>query len=229
VFNPKISGIIAGLSFVISFLVGLFTGSQFLSVLLRALVLAFVFFVLSSLAYWLISRFIPELLTPTTDESGENDIPGSKVDISIDSSEDETESIKNNTSGADNSDGDELGNSILASAQGLDQKRQDDYNEGGSGVVSSTPNSANVTAIPEDSGSESVDVLPDLESMSGYFAPSEESDEESDVVEMEDDVSSSFPSMSEPSRTKKNSQSGDFNVQEMASAIQTILRRDEKG
>jgi hypothetical protein len=217
-FNPKISGIIAGAAFVLSFLIGLFTGSQFLPVLLRAFVLAVIFFVLSALAYWLVSQFLPELLSPPLDDSGEIDVPGSKVDISIDASDDEDES--NNT----------LQNSSM---QGLDQKTQDDYNGEGERGISSVGDSAASAAVPDESSesgdvSKSVDVLPDLESMSGYFAPSEESDDGEDVVEMEDDLSSA-PSLSEPSRSRKNSDPGDFNVQEMASAIQTILRREDKG
>ncbi len=220
-FNPKISGIIAGIAFTLSFLTGLFTGSQFFPVLLRAIILGIVFFVLSSLAYWLISRFLPELLASSHDESGETDVSGSKIDISIDSSDEELE--------AGNFGNTESSNPIYSSMQGLDQKQQDDYNEKEAETVSSTVNMTKTAAVPEADASESVDVLPDLESMSGSFTQTEESDDESDVVEMEDDLLPSTPSMSGPSRTQKSSDPGDFNAQEMASAIQTILRRDEKG
>lgn len=217
-FNPKISGVIAGIAFTLSFLTGLFTGSQFFPVLLRAFILGIVFFVLSSLVYWVISRFLPELLTSFPDESGETDVPGSKIDISIDASDEEPET--------ENSGNTEPGNSVPP-IQGLDQKRQDDYNK--EEVVFSAVDSVKTTAVPETDSVESVDVLPDLELMSGSFAQTEESDDESEVAEMEDDLLPSTPSMSGPSRKQKNSDPGDFNVQEMASAIQTILRRDEKG
>jgi hypothetical protein len=232
VFNPKVSGIIAGIAFILSFLIGLFTGSQFFSVLLRALILAAIFFALSSLAYWLINQFLPELLSNNSDAPGEIDVPGSKVDISIESSDDDSESepVKNSSFVSENPIYEDASNSGQQySMQGLDQKTQDDYNKTREGGLSPAQTTAEMAAVPGKDTSESVDVLPDLESMSGYFAQPEESESDGDVVEMEEDVSSSLPSMSEPSRTKKNSDPGDFNVQEMASAIQTILRRDEKG
>jgi hypothetical protein len=231
VFNPKISGIIAGVAFVLSLLIGLFAGSQFFTVISRALILAVVFFVLSSLAFWLISQFLPELLSSHSDDLGEmDDSPGSRVDISIDSSHDEPESEQTGdfVSAAEDSGGEETGNfDKFSSMQGIDQKPKDDYNGEGSGFVSPAP--AESAAVPGKNVSGSIDVLPDLESMSGAFTPSSGSDEEEGgVVEMEDEFSSS-PAMPEPSRTKKSADPGNFNVQEMASAIQTILRRDEKG
>jgi hypothetical protein len=231
VFNPKVSGIIAGVAFILSFLIGLFTGSQFFPVFLRAFILAVIFFVLASLAYWLISQFLPELLHSPSDESGEIDVPGSKVDISIDSSNDDS-ALGSINGSAQESLASDSERSVFSrvttpvSAQGLDQKPQDDYNMKGEGLPGDLTKS---TAVPDEDASAAIDVLPDLESMSGSFASPADSEEESDVVEMEDDLSSSAPSFPEPSRTKKQSDPGDFNVQEMASAIQTILRRDEKG
>ncbi len=228
-FNPKISGIVAGTAFILSFLIGLFTGSQFLTVLLRAFILSVVFFVMASLAYWLVSQFLPELLNPPSDDSNEIDASGSRVDITIDSSNDDAElepasSIQ--TEHQDSFVSDNAGSNV--SVQGLDDKRQDDYNDEGEGIASGTDLTES-TAVPQKETSGSVDVLPDMESMSEYFAPSGESEDEENVVEMEEDVSPSSPSAPGPSRTTKTSDPGDFNAQEMASAIQTILRRDEKG
>ncbi len=244
-FNPKISGIIAGVAFILSFLIGLFTGSQFFPVLLRAFVLGLIFFVLVSLSYWLINQFLPELLTSPHDESNGNDILGSKVDISIDGLMDSPDDETGSKSAAGAVPAGNMENSAYAEAaapgqifsnrtsftQGLDQNSQDDYNGKGEGGISplSAESAVLPAAIPEEDESESIDVLPDLDSMSGSFAPSEESDDESDVIEMEEDLSSSPSFVPEPSRTKQTGNSGDFNVQEMASAIQTILRRDEKG
>jgi hypothetical protein len=243
VFNPKVSGIIAGIAFVLSILIGLFTGSQFFPVMLRAFILAIVFFVLSSLVYWLLSQFLPELLTSSSNESNGIDIPGSKVDISIDADElsDDIDSvpIRNAASESVNSIQENNGDiDDQSSLQGLDQKPPDDYNKAGDGNVPQSLVESEKAAVPgngaSDSGeySKSLDVLPDLESMSDSFTPVEE-EEESDVVEMDDDLSSasSIPSMgSELKRSsRKNADPGDFNTQELASAIQTILRRDEKG
>ncbi len=227
-FNPKISGIVAGTAFILSFLIGLFTGSQFLAVLLRALILSAVFFVLASLAYWLVSQFLPELLNPPSDDDSSGiGVSGSRVDITIDSSNDDAEpepASPIQTEHQDSPASDNIGSD--ASVQGLDDKRQDDYNDEGEVVGADLSES---TAVPQKETSGSVDILPDLESMSEYFDPSDESDDEENVVEMEEDVSSAAPSAPGPSRTTKTSDPGDFNAQEMASAIQTILRRDEKG
>lgn len=260
-FNPKVSGIIAVAAFILSFLIGLFTGSQFFPVFLRALILAVIFFILSSVIYWVITQFLPDLLTSSSEESIEIDVPGSKVDISIDSSDDENdltsidESVPpTGNSGLAENSGQEDGGVIEAqsSAQGLDQRAQDDYNKAGEGDAPPSPDivsgksavpgndvsesgasSGQGASLEAGSSSEPLDVLPDLESMSGSFDPSSESEEEGDApeIETEEESSSSAPpaSVSGPSRSRKNSDPGDFNVQELASAIQTILRRDEKG
>lgn len=235
-FNPKISGIIAGVAFVVSFLVGLFAGSQFLTVLLRAFILAAVFFILASLAYWLVSQFIPELLAHSQDEpdvidTSGFDSPGSMVDISVDSSNESPELEILGGSGpelGDRSSGGMMNPGQTSPIQGLDQKQQDDYNKGGEGFTPIAPDDlAELTAVPEEDETGTIDDLPDLESMSGFFAQSDEDDDDDGVIGLEDEISS--PSAPRPSRAKKTSNSGDFNVQEMASAIQTILKRDEKG
>jgi hypothetical protein len=243
VFNPKISGIIAGIAFVLSILIGLFTGSQFFPVFLRALIIAPIVFVLSSLLYWLISQFLPELLASPSNVSDDLDVPGSKVDISIDESElavssaDDIDSITVRNPASEPTELVQENNGDIdeqSSIQGLDQKPQDDYNKAEEGSVPQSLIVNEKAAVPEKDASgsgdysKSLDVLPDLESMSGSFAPAEE-EEEAEVEEMEDDFSSA-PSSSEPKRSsKKHSDPGDFNVQELASAIQTVLRREEKG
>jgi hypothetical protein len=238
VFNPKVSGIVAGVAFILSLLIGLFTGSQFLTVFFRALILGVIFFVLVSLAYWLVSQFLPELLVSSSDESGENDAPGSQVDISVDASTDSLEDISDMESPkkmalpVENLASSEADDSSQDSSdQGLYQKPQDDYNEKEEGNVSPSLDAAVSAAVPAKETSGSVNVLPDLESMSGSFALSDESDEgddeESAAVEIEDEPSSTSSSASPQKR--KTVDPGEFDVQGMASAIQTILKREQKG
>ena len=233
-FNPKISGIAAGIAFILSFLVGLISGSQFAAVLIRALIFGIVFFLLASVAYWLVTQFIPELLdrpSPEPSEINDSEVayPGSRVDISVDS-QDDPPAVQNGGSGPEMENfGGNSGNAQdNISGQGMDQKPEDDYNKGEEGYdPGSSQNPAEFAAVPSGDGPGQVDVLPDMESMSGFFTPSEEPGEESEVIGMEDD----FPSASAPvsSRKKNTGASEDFNVQEMASAIQTILKRDQKG
>jgi hypothetical protein len=84
-FDLRISGIAAGAAFILSFLLGLIHKAGFPWLLLRPLMFAVLFFLISAAVYQLISRFLPELLegggeTPDYgDESPE--VPGSRVNI----------------------------------------------------------------------------------------------------------------------------------------------------
>jgi hypothetical protein len=73
-------------------------------------------------------------------------------------------------------------------------------------------------------GPDSVDALPDLDSMSTAFLPS--SDDEDDEEEDEPAVRSA-PSRNTATRSQFSSE--DFNTKDMAQAIQTILKREDKG
>jgi hypothetical protein len=82
VFNLKWSVLASALGFVLSLLVSLVSGAGFYS-LLRAVIFGVVFFVISSLLYWMIKRFLPELLTPEDEGMPSLDL-GSQVDIALD-------------------------------------------------------------------------------------------------------------------------------------------------
>jgi hypothetical protein len=86
VFNLKLSALSAVLGFILSLLLSLVSGAGIFSIL-RALIFGAGFFALSSLLYWMVKRFLPEILS-----SEDDDIPGldlgSQVDISLDSDDD---------------------------------------------------------------------------------------------------------------------------------------------
>ena len=61
--NFKVSGIVAASAFLLSFLIGLMSRSAMPELLLRPLIFAFVFFVLSGAIFYLVNHFLPELLS----------------------------------------------------------------------------------------------------------------------------------------------------------------------
>jgi hypothetical protein len=81
VFNLQWSVLSAALGFVLSLFLSLVSGAGVFS-LLRALIFGAGFFVVSSVLYWMVKRFLPELLVSEDDDlSGLN--MGSQVDISL--------------------------------------------------------------------------------------------------------------------------------------------------
>jgi hypothetical protein len=137
---------------------------------------------------------------------------------------------------------------------GMDQIRQSSYNEEGnleelsepeavSPVELVSPSETIRSAVPlsggssgtvvfekgESSGAEagfpdSVDILPDLDSMAGAFLPSAGA-AESDTTE----YSVSTPAPKPSSGGKAPSWAGDFNAKDMASGLRTILSKEKEG
>ncbi|GHV73839.1 hypothetical protein AGMMS49940_11410 [Spirochaetia bacterium] len=201
-FNPKISGIAAGAGFILSFLLGIIAGASFPLVLIRAFVFAALFFALVSAGYWAIGRYLPELL----DAVPEKPTLGARVDISVG---DDTEISLN-----------EFRENPGESGGGaLDQN--DEYSYTGT-----DPLEMDFPAVEGDS----VDALPDLDLMSGAFSSG--APVETDSPETGRGLASTGSLFDIEAKAEKKGPAGEFagkNVQEMASAIQTILKREDKG
>jgi hypothetical protein len=221
-FNPKISGIFAGAGFVLSFLVGLFTGAQFPLLLIRALIFAAVFFALSGAIYGAIQLYLPDLLALNSRE-----IPalGGQVDISIGDDEGSVEGISLESVGLGEEADEFSENPGDSGGDTLDQIDEAVYTGEGDMEKIQEPSKP---ALPGDldfsSGeAETVDMLPDLDAMSGVFNSVSGGDGEP--------AGTGSPSsgLASPGRANKKGIDEDFNVQEMASAIQTILKRENKG
>ena len=217
-FNFKISGIAAGTAFVLSLVIGLFSGSGFLVPLLRALIFAIIFFALSCLIFWLLAQFIPDLLSSPEDDLG-FPASGSQVDISVDGP----------VSGAFPTDNSELVDDIAgrpsalpkAASLPLDQERNTVY-DGDGEVVGDLEAVGDGEAM--EFGSGSAEAIPELggesESIPGSAAD----------VDNTGDVGFDSPEPRRPrSSSKKPDMAGDFNPKELAQAIQTVLKRDDKG
>jgi hypothetical protein len=203
--NLKISGIIAGIAFVLSLLIGFISGAG-IFVLVRALIFAAVFFGISEGAYWLILRFLPELLEPP--DNGE---AGSLVDISI--GDDSGESLPEV----------DAGESGFEDPSGLDQKDNIGYTD--------QENMDKDLVVQEDEAEpallgnapELLNELPDLESLSSAFSSGDERRGGlSEFVISSDSLAEGKPGGS----NKPGGLNSEFNTQNMASAIQTILKRE---
>ncbi len=212
-FNPKFSLISAAIAFMLSFLIGLLNGAALLVVLLRAVSFSVAFFVLGFVAYWLLARYIPELLSPEAqdiDSRGDGPVQenpgiGANVDVSVGDDEDYTDSERPSP---------EEGEENTAA---MDQNDKDGYT--GDDLVSSAsaPSAGAAPALP--SGfRDDVDVLPDLEGMSDSF-----------VSPIADENAGSEPAGTPRKQRGAGGDSGSFDSREMAAAIQTLLKRDQKG
>ncbi|MDR0378126.1 MAG: hypothetical protein LBH70_10075 [Spirochaetaceae bacterium] len=82
-FNLKLSALSAALGFVLSLLLSLISGAGIFS-LLRAVIFGAGFFVVGSLLYWIVKRFLPELVRSDDSSVPEGMDIGSQVDISLD-------------------------------------------------------------------------------------------------------------------------------------------------
>ena len=222
-FNPKISGAFAGAGFVLSLLVGLVTGAHFPLILIRAFIFAAVFFSLASAGYGAIQLYLPELLPK---DSGDAPILGSQVDISVGDDNDGAGSLSLESDGLGDDLNEFMENPGVSGADTLDQTDEAVYTEKGALEELQGPSKPVLPDNPDLSGdTDSVDMLPDLDAMSGAFS------------------SGSIPAGGEAAgpgspagsfggaggQPKKQGFGEDFNVKEMASAIQTVLKRENKG
>lgn len=220
--NLKISGIITGIAFVLSLLIGLIRGVGIFA-LVRALIFAAVFFVISGGAYWLILRFLPELFDNPGDDDAAMPQAGSLVDISL--GDDSGEDLAEANAGEYVSEGEAApsGISLSEDPSGLDQTDNISYTN--DGMMDENPEvqkDGAEPALPADTPDLS-DELPDLESLSPVFSSGGErrGEELSEFMISADGLNGKNPRGNKPSGLNN-----EFNAQDMASAIQTILKRE---
>jgi hypothetical protein len=224
--NIRLSGIAGTIAFAVSFLLGVISGTRIPVVLLRALIFAAAFMVLSGGIYALISMYLPDLLSPPDSSGGmRNNSLGSHVDISMDDPGEEGL----NTSyfrGEDENSG-EFGDN---QDDGLDQNQEDGYTMGGEAGISSeepVPGSLAELASPSETPASTED-MPDFDRMASAFEGS--SDAVSGIGNagpLPEEFNAQFIGGSSNKKTPE--MADDFDINEMASAIQTILKREDKG
>jgi len=217
VFSIKVCSIVAGGAFLLSFIAGIIGGAGFIAILFRAIIFAALAFGFATGAGFLINRFLPELMEASSsfdserpdamnEESGsELDHLGGTVDVSVGG---DTDELLDYVASA----GEESAETANSSS-GLDQESEGGYTEGGGMSVT-----AATAARPPDLIGD-VDVLPDLEGLSDSFVTP------ITVGDSDNRSESRKPSVS----ASAQGSSGQFDSKEMAMAIQTILKRDQKG
>ncbi len=232
-FDLKPGIIASAVAFTLSLLIGIVSGAGFLIVLIRAVIFAVVFFGLVFLASYLVRSFMPELMPGAegadSDQDQDSDgttmdraglAPGAQVDVSVGDDEDDlTPFLDAADQVNDKADG-----------AGMDHQGEDDYtgkglvgsgrhNEAGSaGNVASGGTTAEVPAKPPELIGD-VDALPALDTFADSFVS---------PIGVEEGEGSKRSS-SGSSSSAGSGAGGDFKAKEMAMAIQTILKRDQKG
>lgn len=248
----RMSGIFAAVAFLLSFLLGLLSGAAITIVLGRALIFAIVFFVISGLIKYLVTRFLPELLeraapsddgffTGTRVDITEGETPGLAIDPASMQPKDVYMGAQPDDSEEDIGDISDLMRAGIAAQQkqretftGMDQDIQDGYNETGKVASFSEPG---ISSIPsqetpqfraygtEAGGGGFEETLPDLDSMAGAFS-TRKAEEGPDNTEYS---VSSPPRKRSSMPSKEASWAGDFNAKEMAKGLQTVLSKDKEG
>lgn len=238
-FNIKTSAIIGGGAFILSFLISIISGTTMPVLVIRPLIFAFVFFAISALIPVLVGRFLPELLDRNSPAPEIIPPAGSRIDITEEEAPPASVRAFFGAQADDSDDGlgnisDLVGARMAAgsqeeeSAAGLDQNSQDGYNENGGLEELSEPEPPRKPAIPKTAETgipDSVDVLPDLDSMAGMFS-ADSAAESTDTAEYS---GQSFARKPLSASGKAPEWSGDFNVRELAAGLRTVLNKEKEG
>jgi hypothetical protein len=219
-FNLKWSAVAGGFGLIASLLVGIISGAGFPVALIRAVIFGAAFFLLAGIFWLLINSFIPELLESGPGNGNVDEIPGSRVDISVgdgqesalpdlyrDSGEDEVGDI-----------GDLInGRPIPANYPGMDQKGEDGYTKN-SGSEFQSEDQAASAGTPAVEDYDAAGALPDLDAMAGSFIPARGEAAEPETERLTPERS--------PVGNKTQNLQGDFHPKELAAAIRTRISKD---
>ncbi|MDR1862687.1 MAG: hypothetical protein LBQ67_02080 [Treponema sp.] len=240
-FDPKISGIAAGAAFIISFLLGLLRGVSFPALMLRPLIFAVLFFIIAYVVCFLVTRFLPELLdTNSPDTAGAEDIPnpGLRIDITEEEPQEAavyavpTDDSENNLGNISDLFGETR--AAETGSPGLDQNKENGYNSSGN-VSVDVRRGGNFTGggkvMPKtvlvSDAAESVDVLPDLDSMARAFLPNSGEEDKDAAGYPTATFSVKRPAVDGKSQNGKSQGiEGDFDPKELAAGIRTILKKE---
>ena len=254
-FNFKLSGIIAGAAFIFSLVIGLVSGVRISIVSLRAFIFAVVFFGLTCLIYWLVSQFVPELLSEP-DDILDIPAPGSRVNITVEDSQivgafpaNNSESVDDiggrpstphtkqaaepdGTASLDGSGLDEMPQKAPLSP--LDQKEKERYNDDEGVAGDFDFEGGSFKDLTGDSSEDSEENLETLENTGTETALDKDGISGAgpdDPSALGDDAANlDEPEQRRPQSSRgKPELAGDFNPKELAMGIRTVLKRDEKG
>ena len=237
-FNPIISGLIALIAFVFSFILGLVSRTTMPILLIRPLIFAVLFFIISALVNVLVNRFLPELLEHNIPDADTDILPGSRVNILEGDDEEGSKELSPEPYAAaapvqisigarpDDSD-DNLGD--ISGLSSLIVQPSPGQNTGGEITGGMDQNAEEGYTGREASAGMAMDseeVLPDLDSMAGAFTLNA-SAEEPDTTEYTVPAPSRKSTTSRPA--KGSEWAGDFNAKEIAMGLRTALNKDKEG
>jgi hypothetical protein len=253
VLNYKWGFVPAIFAFIISVLLGVISGGSFNHVILRALVFAAVFFGLGLGMWFIVNSYFPELLVDDNVTSAQDEKPGTRINITVDSAGEYAVPELYKTSGAS----DKLGNiedlisgAFKVNSESIDRNQEEGYNEDRD---QSNPDNENIDfqdmfqdtadfdkspggkpvftpSFVDDAGS--LGGLPDLDAMATAFSSGESfggsspigysggSSVLSDFEEKKDSSSHYVGNKPEPMK-------GDYDPQEIAQGIRTMLSKDK--
>jgi hypothetical protein len=197
--------------------------------LIRALLFGVLFFVFTFLVFWLVGQYIPELLSGSTDDF-DIPAPGSRVNLQVG---DDGAFPSGDPDEIDNINGQKAQVTMEnPDKQGMDHGSEGSYNAKGE-LADSSSDPADLDAVdfsgaaadftgeaPQRNARAGGD-LPDIDPLPEAFVP--EQGGETVVYDM--------PGERRPlsTHTKKPGFEGDFDPKELAQAIKTVLRKEEKG
>ena len=234
---PKIYAACGAVGFVLSFVVGIFSGASFLLVLLKVLIFGVVFAGLAVLLSFLQKRFMPDLFDTNAVVVPLSKARASKLDVTI--SDDKDAPPKEDTSFVpDFMKNRSRGKSDASSASGAKRKDEPGAADPASESAQSAPvdeakdaedaPSADKSLPPAD---ELSDAMPDADSFASSDKEYEsDEDEEEYEPEEEDDEEEDAPLDSLPlerGAAKNEPLSIDANVDVMAKAIRTVLAKEK--
>lgn len=221
-----VGGIAAGFSL----LLGLFSGNPFFTVLLRASVVAVVIFCASLAVFFIIERFLPEIIADDVQEQVINGAESANnvsptVNIVVDdNSEDVTVSPKELDPGksvSPVSDEVEDFEEDVSELEDIDSSQSGVVNTDKAGYsVTDSDNSASTSDVAG-AASDDASALPDVNSLEDDFFSDDESSDDSVELASDTVVSSSV--------AKAGPEDSSDDPEIMAKAIRTLLKKDEEG
>ncbi|MDR2150890.1 MAG: hypothetical protein LBO67_08830 [Spirochaetaceae bacterium] len=209
-FNIKLSAIIAIGALVVSFIVGLCSNINILTVVLRASMFCVVFFVFSALVYSGIKRFMPELFTP------EQQTLGSRINILVEEPKDTLEPAAA---------------AIPPVTPEPVSRTADPPLQESADTEPDKTNTEKAAAITKPAADPLLSKkLPDLETMAQTIVPlheEKESDTESDEKTDERQEKSHYTSqMSNKTKAAATDFTAKYTPEALASALRTLLKQD---
>jgi len=257
VINYRTCGVVAAAALILSFLIGMVSRASMPMLIIRPLIFAVVFFVVSCVVNLLLKNFVPELLEGGQADDDPSSLLGTRIDITEGDSPLPVDTYAQGAGtavpkpafmGADDTEGalGDISNLLTKSSaesspgggsrSGMDQNLQDDYTDTGEleEVTESKPGGSFSGASFKEADTAAKSVrMPDLSGAD--VLPDLDSMAgaflPADVDEEQDTPEYSVSPLSPktPASKKAPGWASDFNAKDMAAGLRTVLSKDKEG